>query len=500
MEAESMNPGEQAATRAGNGGGRAPRASVLVYLLTSLLLLTPCFWQPRIQAGDLSSHIYNSWLAQLIESGRAEGLVIVNQTTNVMFDYLLSGLFKAFGAEAAQRIAVSVSVLVFVWGSFAFVCTVSRRRPWHLMPCIAMLGYGWVFHMGFFNFYLSLGLCFWALALLWRPTPRRVAATAPVLALAYLAHALPVAWACGLIAYLWIARGMAPRRRGYLTAAALLLMACVHAAVNRTMLSQWSPQQFTMSTGADQLWVFGMKYYLLLMALLTMWGLLFITLLHMRGPRRVVLSLPFQFCVLSAAVVSILPSTILLPGFHHALVYIAERMSLGVGICVCALLGAARPRQWERYAIVAMAAVFFCFLYVDERALNRFEDKMEGAVAQLTFGQRVFSSIEDGGSRVNALAHAVDRACIGRCYSYANYEPSTAQFRIRAVSDGGLVVARYGDSIAMQRGTYVMKERDLPAYQVYPDAAGRLLTRSMKAGALCGSTSLRVVSDWIPSS
>ena len=86
--------------------GLAARSRWLL-LAISLLLLAPCYWQPRIQAGDLSSHIYNSWLAQLIESGRAQGLMVKQQTTNVLFDLILSGLFKAFGAEAAQRIAVS---------------------------------------------------------------------------------------------------------------------------------------------------------------------------------------------------------------------------------------------------------------------------------------------------------------------------------------------------------------------------------------------------------
>src|ERR1035438_6625693 len=55
-----------------------------VYPPLSLLLLVPCYWQARVQAGDLSSHIYNSWLAQLIEGGRAPGLTIATQTTNVL--------------------------------------------------------------------------------------------------------------------------------------------------------------------------------------------------------------------------------------------------------------------------------------------------------------------------------------------------------------------------------------------------------------------------------
>src|SRR5581483_5823970 len=160
-----------------------------------------CYWQPRLQAGDLSSHVYNAWLTQLIESGRVDGLMIVRQTTNVLFDLILGALFKVVGTEWSQRIAVSIAVLTFVWGAFAFINTVAGRRSWHLLPCVAMLAYGWVFHMGFFNFYLSMGLCFGAMSLFWKPSATRIALAVPLLVLAYMAHALPVVWTVGLLAY-----------------------------------------------------------------------------------------------------------------------------------------------------------------------------------------------------------------------------------------------------------------------------------------------------------
>ena len=69
--------------------------------------------------------------------------------------------------------------------------------------------------------------------------------------------------------------------------------------------------------------------------------------------------------------------------------YIGEPMALGVAVCICALLGAARPRMLERYALVAVALVFFCFLYRDERAMNALEDRMQGAVAQSVAGHGV---------------------------------------------------------------------------------------------------------------
>jgi hypothetical protein len=167
----------------------AVAAGPLVYPLVSLALLLPCFWHSRIQAGDLASHVYNVWLAQLVARGQAPGLAVVPQTTNILFDLMLSGLNGLLGMAAAQRIAVSVAVLVFAWGAFAFASAVAGRRAWSVFPAIAMLAYGWVFHMGFFNFYLSLGLCLWAMALVWAGDWRwnlgRAWAVLPILALAW---------------------------------------------------------------------------------------------------------------------------------------------------------------------------------------------------------------------------------------------------------------------------------------------------------------------------
>src|SRR5437899_4662910 len=192
------------------------------YPLLSILLLLPVYWQPRVQAGDLSSHIYNAWLAQLVETGRTQGLVVVRQTTNILFDLMLSAFLRVAGAEFAQRVSVSIAVLVFVWGAFRFITVVSGRQAWHLIPCIAMLAYGWVFHMGFFNFYLSLGLCFWAMRLAWDLSPRRVSIAAALLALAYVAHALPVVWTAALLVYAPVARRLSRMGRTYLTAAFVL--------------------------------------------------------------------------------------------------------------------------------------------------------------------------------------------------------------------------------------------------------------------------------------
>jgi hypothetical protein len=197
-------------------------------------------------------------------------------------------------------------------------------------------------------------------------------------------------------------------------------------------------------------------------------------------------SLPFQIAVLSAAGVLIVPTRLQIPGYNHALVYIAERMSLAVGICLCALLAAAPMRAYHRYAMAAVALLFFGFLYRDEGTLNAFEDRMTRLVSQLPPGQRVVSAINDPTLRVNALTHMIDRACLSRCYSYANYEPSTAQFRVRAVAENPLVVSTYVDSWRLQDGTYVVQQRNLPLYQVVLDEAGHMGIRELTAGAQSG--------------
>jgi hypothetical protein len=86
----------------------------------------------------------------------------------------------------------------------------------------------------------------------------------------------------------------------------------------------------------------------------------------------------------------------------------------------------------------------------------------------------------------------IDRVCLGRCYSYANYEPSTAQFRVRVVSANPIVAATYEDSWALQGGKYVVKERDLPLYEIRVDQNGRMTSTSLEAGFPVG------VSHWNP--
>jgi hypothetical protein len=451
-------------------------------------VLVPCFWQSRVQAGDLGSHIYNAWLAQLIGQGQAPGLRVMGQTTNVLFDLLLGALFQACGAAAAQRIAVSVAVLVFFWGAFAFVAAVARR-PWPMAPALAMLGYGWVFHMGFFNFYLSLGLCFWALALAWDARPRGRLLAVPLLALAYLAHGLPVVWDMGVLAYAWLWRRLTRRARGYLLGASLAALVLMRAAVVGWLRTRWYTGQIWHITGADQLCVYGGKYRLAACVLLAVW--IGMAIERRRGPHGAGGqgggALP-PILMLTAACIFVIPNVIWIRPDRHQLAYISERMSLPLGIAVCALLAGAPARAWQRCAMAAVTLLFFGFLFADERALNDFEDQLDRVVARIPPGQRVLLSVDVPGSQVNALAHMIDRACIGRCWSYANYEPPSGDFRIRIVGATSLIAPTDGEASRLEDGSYVVKPNDLPLAQIRTDGAGRLVVRHPPPGKPIGMT------------
>jgi hypothetical protein len=482
---EPARNAEPAATRAA-ANQFLSRTHVRVATISALVVV-PCFWQSRIQAGDLSSHLYNAWLSILIGEGKAPGLKIVPQQTNVLFDLMSASLMRAVGPWAAEHIAVPLAVLVFFWGAFAMVCRVSHSRPWYVLTFLAILAHGWVFHMGFMNYYLATGLSFWAFALLWKPTPRSAMAAVPLIGLAVTAHAIPVAWMAGCLAYAWVARQIRPRARLILMVGAVGALIIIRHFLIVHFPTRWSAEQAISMTGADQISVFESKYHLLEIILLALWFSLFVRAVRRKGEERMLLGIPFQLCLIVSAAILLLPGAVLLPMYAHPLRYIAERMSLLAGVSCCALLGGVVPGQREKMATVVLMGLFFAFLYVDTRALNRVEDLMEQSVAQVPAGSRVISALCDERGDVNLLAHTIDRVCIHRCFSYANYEPATTQFRIRANGVNPVVVASDEDAAALQQGAYAVKSYDAPLYQIY--LRGRYLdTRVLRAGDVTGAT------------
>src|SRR5208282_2228841 len=119
------------------------RKNAAAVALVSVVVLIPCFWLPRIEAGDLASHSYNAWLVSLVQKGDAPGLWIAPQTNNILADVLLLQLGKLAGFPAAEKIVAAMAILVFFWGAFSLRRWLAAAQPGMLFrcwPCSHMAG------------------------------------------------------------------------------------------------------------------------------------------------------------------------------------------------------------------------------------------------------------------------------------------------------------------------------------------------------------------------
>jgi hypothetical protein len=481
--------------------------SWIAIALFSAALLIPCFWQSRIQSADLSSHIYNAWLASRIEQGAAPGLWISPQSNNFLFDVMLQWLLGRVGPDWAQRTAVAVSVLVFGWGAIVFIFRFQKRfhtslagttsvpnNWWIIVLCVAMFSYGFIFHMGFFNFYLSMGLCLWGLAIFinrdWKLYVR--ALTVPILSIAWIAHPFPVLWAMGTGAYIVVASKLTSRRRVLVLALAIASILAARCIVTYRYSYRWSPRQLLFISGADQLKLFRWQYDLPFAGFLLIEWILLRKLIKSNGPTDFVATIPFQLWLLNAAAVFLIPNTIAFPQFLRPFGYITDRFSFGAAVMMCALVTAAPPNRFVRISLVCVTILFFGLLYADNRKLNRLEDRLDAVVAGLPSGQRVISSLASPTLPLLCFQHDLDRACIGRCFSYGNYEPSSGQFRVRTSAENEIVLDSSTDVDAVASGTYVVRSRDLPVSLIFLCSRSRhpnhddVCVRPLRAGEIIG--------------
>lgn len=438
-----------------------------LYAIVSLLIGIPCIWQRHIQACDLSSHLYNAWLVNQVSAGHLPGLYVVPQFTNVLFDHLLSFLMESGGVVVAERVAVLLAVQIFFWGCFTLASVMGGRPAWSIAPFLAIAAYGAVFRIGFFNFYVSMGICAWAIALVWQNHARLRLLAIPLLALAYLAHFIPCLWAIGIIGYVWAARRLQPSERLWLMAIGVLCIAGAALFVAATVPSHWTPGlRIDSMLGADQILTYGPKYRLLEAVLMCLWILLLVR--RFETAPRLLEDVPFQLLVLNAATCLCMPSSILLPFYNAGMTYITIRLSLLSAVLFCAVVAPLRMHAVEKAITATLLVLFFSFAYVDEGSINSVERKMARAIASIPPGARVVATVRDASLAFPALEHLVDRACIGRCFYFADYEPATTQFRLRAKPGNPYVMTDTQDVAALEHSQYVWRRQDIELYRLLP--------------------------------
>jgi hypothetical protein len=453
----------------------------LRYILpVSFLVLIPCFWQSRIQSADFASHIYNAWLASQVERGELPGLYIVPQWTNVLFDLMLVRFLVWFGPEWAQRVAVSIAVLVFFWGSLAAVRAMGRRSPLHIVLILAMFSYGFVFRMGLFNFYLGMGFGFAALAVLWHKPSLRWLWALPLVALVFLSHVLAAGWLLPVSAYIWIAKSLRPRYRLLLFGSAAVVILCGALFAMFGLPSAWLSNQVLFTTGAEQTVLFGDEYKAIMVALILFQLTLFAALIEKLGLWRLALSLPFQMAILHGLALALVPSKIELPGFGATFSLFTERVGLAQAVVACGLLALAPEHRLHKHAAAGLLAVFLLLSYRDSSRLNAIEDQLQSMVRSLPARSRVVSGLCYPG-RINAAFHLLDRACIGHCFSFGNYEPASGHFRLRVRPGNHFVVSDYLSANSMEYGGYRFEERDFPL-RLFENQSGKIRLAEIEVG------------------
>ncbi|MFL6300955.1 MAG: hypothetical protein ACJ71N_10165 [Terriglobales bacterium] len=482
--------------------------------VASLLIVLPCLWQREVGIGDFPSHIYNAWLATLIEQGKLPGMALAHQNTNVVVDLALVWLLKHLTVEAAQRIVLGGSALVFFWGVFFLTRAVRGKTPWAIAPMIAIVTYGVIFQLGFSNFYLSSGICCFVIGLLWqRPQRWQVLVAVVLLAVARKAHPFPVGWALGTLAYVWMLQ-LAERRR--LAVLAVSSMAVVFGSLQLTFRfdGEWLRPRLLMVTGAGQAALHGPLYAGVGLLVLIIWAFSYGRQIRTQGWNSWLEQPEVQLYVLALIAGVCMPLTFSVG--HNTIGVVTERLSLFAAIYACSLIGAMEVPRRRNWAIAGVSAIFFALLYSDAREFNRYEEKLKAIVAGLPAETRVAALIRfpntplqtkakrlvegvpglgifyDPGFSVN-VHHVIDRVCIGHCISYANYEPATYQFQVRALPGTKYALLKGEESGDMQTGSYRAMERDLPLYQIYPcgpqplDLCGRWL----RAGEINGAENFR---------
>jgi hypothetical protein len=437
----------------------------------SVVLLVPCFWHRHIEAGDLASHTYNAWLAQLIVHGDAPGLYLVRQWNNVLVDVALAKLGGAFGFDVAEKIVVSACVLIFFWGAFAFIVAATRRPPWVLVPAIAMIAYGWTFEMGFMNYYLSLGFGFFAAALVWRGQAVDWIPAFLLSGLTLMAHPMGFVSLVGMVVYIRIAESNSGWYRWVVFASAFLVVLALHWYIVRHFrVAYWDTPFFYLLNGADQLVLYGSRYLIPAWIALIFGSGCFI---HGRVQQRKNAESVWSFrtalelWAILLFVAAMIPELIYLPRYAAPIGFPVARLTAVTGILGLCILGSVQPRRWHLAGLAVCAVIVFSFLYHDTGTLNKMEGQVEEMVKTLPYGRRVTETIAaPRDSRILFINHMVDRACIGRCFAYSNYESASGQFRMRVRPGSPLATDSAESSQAMEDGKYVVRPQDLPMTQI----------------------------------
>ena len=469
-----------------SGEQKTARRTALWVTIISLLVSVPCFWKPRVHSLDLPSHVYNAWLADLAASNAAPGIHVATVWTNVLFDWFLSALISLTTISMAERLSVWVCALTFFWSCFAFLSRCVGHPAWAAVPLIGAVTYGAMFRLGFFNLYLGTALALVFMAIAWRPSRTRILLCMPLLVLAALAHSIPAAWGIASIAFLAIMRRVSGKIRLAVTAGAAVLLWIVELVVSRTLVTYRESERLSAFgaldlTGAAQLVIYDNRFLLLAYA----WIVAAVLAVALKWPlRREVMTAPLlHLWLLHVLAFAIVPDAVQFSAYSVPLGFLPMR--IGWFASIIALIGLYHVLGRGTVVVFALLTVAFVSLtYTVDSASEAVVNHMEGSVKSLPAESSVVAAFRPMSTRFQTFTHALERACIGHCFSFGNYEPASRAFRVRAHEGSPVATSNSADVSSMEIGEFVRRETHPPLYTICncPEEPARLCPRSMQIG------------------
>jgi len=273
-----------------------------------------------------------------------------------------------------------------------------------------------------------------------------------------------------------------------------------YASHRPSLFADWDRGPFYLYNGADQLALYGKRYFYLAGAAFLFGVVCVVVDFYARrndGTSWKLFELPFELYAVTFCATALLPETLrpsIYGGWIGLLGSRVTTISAILGLC---FLGLLKPRRWQLAGFGGCAIVFFGFLYQDTGWLDRLEENAEKLVSNLAPRTRVIVTIEaPKDSRMEFVGHAAERACIEHCFSYANYEPSSRQFRVRVREGSPVVTSSADDAQDMASGEYEVQDENLPIKQIYQcDAKDltKLCICDLKAGETNGQIASKPV-------
>jgi hypothetical protein len=197
--------------------------------LFSLAVLACCawiLWLPVFPSEDGPVHVYYATVMAKLLGGVHGPLTQAFRIRHLLppyslYYYLLIVLLQLFPAVLVEQIIVCITIVMMATGFYRMCTAAGRNGRWTAFLVLPLL-LNWPLFMGFQNYCLSIGLCFWALATWFGRAKYRRAVFLLLVILVVLTHPvplLPLAAICAIdllgrwMAAKWMARGDAPDER-----------------------------------------------------------------------------------------------------------------------------------------------------------------------------------------------------------------------------------------------------------------------------------------------